>query len=100
VSVIRRSHSREFKIDICERIQLGQLSKAAACREYSLAPSMLDRWCGKYAQKGQAGFSADTPESLELRVKQLEASLGRAHLENDFLKQALGKLGLQVKRQP
>ena len=97
---MRRTHSREFKIDLCERIKGGEITKSAACREYNLAPSMLDRWCAAYAQKGEAAFKEAGAVSLEQRVKELEASLGRAHLENEFLKEALGKLGIPVKRQP
>ena len=100
MSVMRRTHSREFKIDLCERIKLGKISKSAACREYDLAPSMLDRWCAAYEKKGQEAFSKDGPIDAEKRVKELEASLGRAHLENEFLREALGKLGIPVKRQP
>lgn len=100
MSVMRRTHSREFKIDLCERIKLGKISKSAACREHSLAPSMLDRWCAKYEEKGSAAFTENGPIDMEKRVKELEASLGRAHLENEFLKEALGKLGIPVKRQP
>jgi transposase-like protein len=100
MSVMRRTHTREFKIDLCDRIALGSISKGAACREYNLAPSLLDRWCSAYGQKGHEAFKPDAPVDLERRVKELEASLGRAHMENEFLKEALGKLGIPVKRQP
>ncbi len=76
------------------------MTKSAACREHSLSPSLLDRWLGQYESKGKAAFSEDAPVDLERKVKELEASLGRAHLENEFLKEALGKLGIPVRRLP
>jgi len=100
VSVMRRTFTREFKLDVCQKVKLGQQSKSAACREHSLSPSLLDRWLSQYESKGQSAFNETVPVDLERRVKELEASLGRSHLENEFLRDALGKLGIPVKRQP
>jgi transposase len=100
VSVVRRTFSREFKLDLCQKVKLGQVTKTGACREYSLSPSVLDRWVEQYEKKGQSAFSENAPVDLERRIKELEASLGRSHLENEFLREALGKLGIPVKRQP
>lgn len=100
MSALRRTFSREFKLELCEKVRLGQVTKSAACREHSLTPSLLDRWMSKYEAKGRSAFAEDSPVDLERKVKELEASLGRAHLENEFLREALGKLGIPVKRQP
>lgn len=100
MSAMRRSFGREFKLSVCEKVKLGQQSKSAACREHSLSPSLLDRWMAKCESKGQSAFGDDVPVDLEKRVKELEASLGRAHLENEFLREALGKLGIPVRRRP
>lgn len=100
MSVMRRSFTREFKLDVCQKVQLGQLTKSAACREHSLSPSLLDRWLNQFEAKGRTAFSEDAPVNLERKVKELEASLGRAHLENEFLKEALGKLGVPVRGRP
>ena len=99
MSVMRRTFTREFKLSLCGQVERGEVTKAAACREHSLSPSLLDRWMENYETKGQSAFPAGAVD-LERRVKELEASLGRAHLENEFLKEALGKLGIPVKRQP
>lgn len=97
---MRRTFTREFKLSLCEKVKLGQQSKSSACREHSLSPSLLDRWMEKYESKGQGAFSESAPVDTDRRIKELEASLGRAHLENEFLREALGKLGIPVKRQP
>jgi transposase len=100
VSVMRRAFTREFKLEVCQKVHLGQVTKSAACREHSLSPSLLDRWLAQYESKGRTAFAENAPIDLERKVKELEASLGRAHLENEFLKEALGKLGIPVRRQP
>ena len=100
MSVMRRTFTREFKLELCQKVKLGQQSKSAACREHSLSPSLLDRWLTQFEVKGQGAFSEAGPVDLERRIKELEASLGRSHLENEFLREALGKLGIPVKRQP
>jgi transposase-like protein len=97
---MRRSFTREFKLEVCQKIQLGQLTKSAACREHALSPSLLDRWLNQFEAKGRTAFSENVPVDLERKVKELEASLGRAHLENEFLKEALGKLGIPVRGRP
>jgi transposase-like protein len=100
MSVVKRAFSREFKLQLCEQIRLGQTTRSKACREHSLSNGLMDRWIDQYEQKGMSAFqSQDAPPDLERRVKELEASLGRAHLENEFLREAMGKLGVPVKRQ-
>ncbi len=100
MSVMKRSFSRDFKLDVCQRVRLGQATKSSICRQHDLASTLLDQWLVKYDEKGELAFSDAGPVDLERRVRELEASLGRAHLENEFLKEALGKLGIPVKRQP
>ena len=100
MSVARRSFTREFKLDVCRKVTLGQSTKAATCREHSLSPSLLDGWLERYEAKGSGAFSETAPADLEKKVKELEASLGRAHLENEFLREALGKLGIPARKSP
>lgn len=100
MSAMRRTFSREFKLELCQKVKLGQISKTAACREHSLSNGLLARWLVQYEAKGQGAFRDGAPADLEKRVRELEASLGRAHLENEFLREALGKLGIPVRGRP
>jgi transposase len=97
---MRRSFTREFKLDVCQKVQSGQSTKSAVCREHSLSPTLLDRWLSQFESKGKTAFSEPSGVDLERKVKELEASLGRAHLENEFLKEALGKLGIPARKLP
>ena len=90
----RRRHSSEFKLDLCSRIDAGILSKAAACREHHLAPSLLDRWMVQFRERGVAAFT-ETASELEpgRRIAQLEQALGQAYLDIKVLSAALEKKG-------
>lgn len=95
MSKVRRTHTREFKLDLCRRIDLGVISKAQACREYRLAPSMLDRWTTQFKERGTEAFSAAPSETdnRDLRITQLEQALGQAYLDIKLLKEAVKKRG-------
>ena len=95
MSKVRRTYTREFKLDLCRRIDLDVISKAQACREYRLAPSMLDRWTLQFKERGNEAFAAAPSESdnRDLRISQLEQALGQAYLDIKLLKEAIQKKG-------
>lgn len=100
--MMRRSFARDFKLDICRKAESGEVSKSRLCREHALSPSMLDRWIEQYRAKGEdaftgAGWRAEST-SESARIRELEAALGRAHLEIEFLQEAVGKLGAGSRR--
>ena len=95
----KRKYNRAFKLSVCEAIVAGVKSKAQTCREHALTPSMLDRWVDQYRKLGKESF----PNSLgpgdvsqEHYVRELEALVGRLTLENQVLKSALQKGGLEL----
>jgi len=91
----RRVHTREFKLDLCTRIEVGELTKAQASREHRIAPSLLDRWLSQFRDVGREAFSDSATEELDRdrRIRQLEEALGQAHLEIKILREALLKKG-------
>lgn len=93
--MMRRTFTREFKLEVCQQAESGSSSKSRLCREHALSPSMLDRWIEQYRAKGEEAFTglgwrgqSRTPDA---RIRELEAALGRAHMEIEFLQEALGK---------
>ena len=63
------------------------------CREHELSATLIRRWKEQYAQRGEAAWPelgdwVVSPDA-EQRIKELEAALGRAHLENELLRRAL-----------
>ena len=93
--VSQRIFTREFKLRICLAIEGGEISKSKACRDNAIGESTVSRWIVQYRAKGDEAFKGDswrpvvdTPDS---RIRELEAALGRLHMENDLLRQALSK---------
>jgi len=100
--VSRRSFSREFKLEACRRVESGDVSQTRLCREHALSGSMLGRWLEQYRAKGENAFDGSgwraQVQTPEARMRELEASLGRAHLEIEFLREALSKKGSADRR--
>jgi len=97
---MKRSFTREFKRQIASQALAGEKGMAQLCREYGLCQTLVRRWRDQYQQLGEAAWpdSIHPIEAAELdaegRIAELEAALGRAHLENEMLRRALKKGGL------
>ena len=77
-----RQFTEEFKRNLVERIDTGELTKAAAARENNLSPTLLDRW------REQIHEGTMVPR-ISLREKQLEKEL-------DKYKKKVGEMSLQI----
>lgn len=93
----KRSFDREFKLQVIRALVQGEKRISQLCREYDLSETLVRRWREQYERDGEAawlerpaGHVALTPEQ---RVVELEAALGRAHLELELLRRALKKGG-------
>jgi transposase-like protein len=116
-AINKRVFARDFKLSIARQLVSGQKRLSQVCRENSLCETVVRRWklqyerdgenawtqaaststlskTGKTGRKTLAPSSLETPDEAALltgRVKELEAALGRAHLEIELLKLALEK---------
>lgn len=65
-----RTHSREFKLEILERIERQQNTTAQVCCEYQLAPSLIYRWRKELEKRGAAAFTDEktADQALERRI--------------------------------
>ena len=97
---MKRTFTREFKRQVASQALAGEKGMAQLCREYGLCQTLVRRWREQYQQLGEAAWpdSLHPIEAAELdaegRIAELEAALGRAHLENEMLRRALKKGGL------
>lgn len=90
-----RSHTREFKLEVCRQIAAGEKRPVQICREHQLANSLLARWRKEYEQYGDGAFlpgPKTEQEATERRVAELERFCGQLALENAVLKKALETL--------
>lgn len=104
MSTPKRTFDREFKLTLVRQWVGGEKRLAQLCREHGLCQTVLQRWRKQYEERGEnAWLAAPAPAApdAEARVRELEAALGRAHLEIEFLRWAFEKKGLPLpKRSP
>ena len=84
----RRRFPKEFKEEAVQMLLDGHSATSIADRLGLSGPNLLYRW--KRELIGQAGKTAET---LDGRVRELEAELRRVEQERDILKKALAIFG-------
>lgn len=94
----KRSFDREFKLQVMRQLASGEKRLAQICREYDLGQTLVRHWRSQYERDGENAWREQASASHmardpELRIAELEAALGRAHLEIDLLRRALEKGG-------
>ncbi len=95
--MVKKSYTREFKLNVVQAVESGELRPAQACREYHIAESVLSRWRQEVRLRGtQAAFTSSTTPSAtsdyETRIAELERVCGQLAVENAALKKALQRL--------
>ena len=91
---MRRTHTREFKLECCRQVVTDQKRPAQICREHNLSESVLLRWRREYEARGEAAFTEkqlSQTEALEREVAELERFCGKLALENEILKKGLAR---------
>jgi transposase len=96
MQLAKRIFTREFKIQVCEEVESKLKSQAQVCREHSLGDSLVSYWVAEYRKdpnncfmgKGNSKYPVNRHTAEELKIKELEAALGRATYENQVLKEA------------
>ena len=91
----KRTFSREFKLQVVRSLLLGEKRLAQVCREHDLSETLVRRWRDQYDQRGEHAWLDEVgaaPSTDQARISALEAALGRAHLENEFLRRAVEAL--------
>jgi transposase len=95
---LRRTHTREFKLQCCRQVATGVKRPAQLCREHNLSESVLLRWRKEYEACGEAAFTEQQlseNEALEARIAELERFCGQLSLENQILKKSLKRMRSQ-----
>lgn len=89
----RRSFDRAFKLEIVRQLRTGEKRISQLCREHQLSDTLVRRWKEQYEQHGELAWTAAGAPAGEVaaeqRLRELEAALGRLHLENELLRRAL-----------
>jgi transposase-like protein len=90
----KRTFSREFKLQVVRQLTSGEKRVSQLCREHNLCQTLVRHWREQYEAHGELswpepGMGPHIERDAEARVGALEAALGRAHLENEFLRHAI-----------
>ncbi len=89
----KRSFDREFKLQVVRQLLSGERRLAQLCREHQLSETQVRRWREQYEQDGENAWPETATlvveRDAEHRIRELEAALGRAHLEIELLRRAL-----------
>jgi transposase len=96
-----RQFTPEFKRRVVEEFEAGAKGATAVCREYGICDSVLRRWVAQYREHGGGAWQGHDPRVVglhdaEKRIAELEAALGRATLEVDFLKRCFKRANLPL----
>lgn len=92
----KRTFDREFKLQVVRQLVNGEKRLSQLCREHGLCQTLVRRWREQYEAHGELAWSETSGNHVErdaeARIAALEAALGRAHLEIEFLRHALKQL--------
>jgi transposase len=91
---LRRTHTREFKLQCVRQVTTGQKRPVQICCEHNLSESVLLRWRREYEARGEAAFTdkqLSHTEALEHKIAELERFCGKLALENEILKKGLAR---------
>ena len=102
---MKRTFSRDFKLQVARQAHTGEKRIAQLCREHSLCTTLVRKWRNEYAlfkerafpehngSEGNHAGQAEAEPSPEARIAELEAALGRAHLQIELLQRVIKKGG-------
>lgn len=79
-------YSREFKVEMCEKVMSGKNKHADVAAENGISSIMLYRWISEYKQKGDSAFCGKGS------LLAVNAELKRLREENDRLKKENSEL--------
>jgi transposase len=96
-----RKFTPEFKKRVVDEFEAGAKGATQICREYEICDSVLRRWVDQYRERGENAWRREDPEAQELlaaekRIAELEAALGRATLEVEFLKRCCKRANIPL----
>ncbi len=93
----KRTFDREFKLQVVRQLVAGEKRLSQLCREHNLSETLVRRWREQYEEQGENAWPVSGGHHVERdpeqRIAELEAALGRAHLELELLRRALKKGG-------
>lgn len=85
--IMRKTYTKEFKIQICRSLTNGKTRIVDIANEYSISRPIVSRWLAEYKRYGSDAFTGKgvrLPD--EAKVYVLEKKIKRLEEENTILK--------------
>jgi len=83
-----RRHALQFKLQICQEIRSGQISRREAQRKYALSANLIQFWLTQFDRGELDGDEAEASVvgEYEAKIAALERKVGQLTMELDLLK--------------
>jgi len=95
----RRNHSPAFKAKVALDALKGDQTIVELAERYQVHPNQITEWKKQLLAHAEEVFSKDRQPDQGPDIKNLHAKIGQLSMENDFLANALGRIGdASVKR--
>lgn len=89
----RRNHAPTFKAKVALEALKGDQTIVEIAERYQVHPNQITEWKKQLLEHAAEVFSKNRKPDQEPNVKDLHAKIGQLSMENDFLANALGRIG-------
>lgn len=89
----RRNHSPAFKAKVALESLKGDQALVELAARYQVHPNQITDWKKQLLAHVEEVFSKDRQPDQGPDIKNLHAKIGQLSMENDFLANALGRIG-------
>jgi len=89
----RRNHSPAFKAKVALDALKGDQTIVEIAERYQVHPNQITEWKKQLLAHAEEVFSKDRQPDQGPDINNLHAKIGQLSMENDFLANALGRIG-------